>query len=81
MQQTSNDIYRTSETAIAAYLIAIGYDYPSIEYENGYRAYFVFKAREDLDDKLNQWDTQRAEGNLVRFFNAYQNLIRRIKER
>lgn len=81
MQTSSDDIYRTSETAIAAYLISIGYDYPSIEYENGFRAYFVFPAKIDLDEKLKDWDMERANGNLVRFFNAYQNLIRRIKER
>jgi len=80
--QTSEDIYRTSDTALAAYLISEGYDFPAIEYENGYRAFFVFQnPKTDIDKIISNFDTARAKGNIVLFFNAYQNLLRRIKEK
>lgn len=80
--QSTEDIYRTSDTALAAYLITQGYDFPTIEYENGYRAFFVFpNVKDNLDKIISDFDTARAIGNIVLFFNAYQSLLRRIKER
>lgn len=78
--ETDGDIYRTSETAIAAYLISNGYDFPEIEFENGFRAYFVFSnPKPDLEDMLRRWDMQQSAE--YRFHNVYQSLIRRVKER
>ena len=78
--EPDGNIYRTSDTAIAAYLISNGYDYPEVEFENGYRAYFVFNdPKPDLEAMLRRWDTQQAAEN--KFHNAYQSLIRRVKER
>lgn len=75
----STDIYRTSDTALAAYLISEGLEFPLIEYENGNRAYFVFPLDDETEIKISDYDTARALGNIVLFFNAYQGLLRRIK--
>ena len=82
MNQSTEDIFRTSDTALAAYLVSEGYQSPLIEYENGNRAYFIFpRTKNKIEQSINEFDTARAKGNIVLFFNAYQNLLRRIKER
>ena len=78
---SSEDFFRTSDTALAAYLITAGFDSPNIEYENGNRAYFLFETSVSLSNSISSYDTARAIGNIVLFFNAYQSLLRRIKER
>lgn len=77
--QSTEDIYRTSDTALAAYLISEGLEFPEIEYENSHRAYFIFPFDRDIETKISDFDTARAIGNIVLFFNAYQGLLRRIK--
>ena len=73
--------FKTSDTAQAAFLITEGYGTPDIEY-NGTRAYFIFsKENPKIEEAIGDWDTARAETNAVLFFNAYQSLLRRIKER
>ncbi len=70
-----------STTALAAYLISEGFDAPEIVYE-GDRASFIFQNKNhELDKFITDYDTARAMGNIVLFFNAYQALLRRIKER
>ena len=74
------DNFRTSDTALAAYLISEGYGVPDIDY-NGSRAYFIFsKENPQIEKAIGDWDTARAETNAVLFFNAYQSLLRRIKK-
>jgi len=81
MSLNNQDNFKTSETALAAYLIAEGFGFPDIEY-NGSRAYFIFsKENPQIEKVIGDWETARAETNAVLFFNAYQNLLRRIKER
>ena len=77
----NQDKYKTSDTALAAYLITEGFGIPDIEY-NGSRAFFIFsKENPQLEKYINDWDTARAITNAALFFYAYQNLLRRIKER
>ena len=77
---THDDIFRTSDTALAAYLVSEGYNTPEIDF-NGNKAYFVFPKNSKLEKSISAFDTARAEGNIVLFFNAYQTLLRRIRER
>ena len=73
--------FKTSNTALAAYLISEGFGIPDIDY-NGTKAFFIFpRDNSRLDKCIRDYDTIQAEGNIVCFFNAYQSLIRRIKER
>lgn len=73
------DSFRTSDTALAAYLVAEGLGSPDIEH-NGNRAFFSFTKSPKLDKAIESWDSARAKSNVVLFFNAYQSLLRRIKE-
>jgi hypothetical protein len=75
------ETFKTSDTALAAYLISEGFNSPDIEYNGGIRASFVFTKSIELDKCISEYDTARANGNVVLFFNAYQALLRRIKER
>jgi len=74
--------FRTSETVLAAYLISSGFTTPEIEFSNSNKAYFIFsRENADLDPFINDFNSGRAVGNIAIFMAAYQNLIRRIKER
>lgn len=75
----NNDFYKTSDTALAAYLIEQGFGNPDIE-KNGRRAFFIFPSDIKIDEAVHAWDTVKAEGNVVLFFRAYQSLLRRIRE-
>jgi hypothetical protein len=82
MVTPSTDVFKTSDTALAAYLISEGFNSPDIEYNGNNRASFVFnKTNPEIDKCISDFDTARATGNIVLFFNAYQALLRRIKER
>jgi len=76
---SETDSLRTSETSLAAYLISEGFDY-EIEF-NGSKAFFIFSKNPKINKFISAYDTARAKGNIVLFFNAYQTLLRRIKER
>ncbi|KKN50933.1 hypothetical protein LCGC14_0627980 [marine sediment metagenome] len=83
MTQTDNNKFRTSDTALAAFLVAEGSDTPELEF-NGNRASFIFakdNPKINIVLSISNWDTARATTNAVLFFNAYQTLLRRIKER
>jgi len=80
MAKNDND-FRTSDTALAAFLTSEGHP-ATLEFSNGFRATFVFNHTDPKLDKLiSDFDTARAKGNIVLFFNAYQTLLRRIRER
>jgi len=77
---SSTELKTITLTAQAAYLISEGFDAPDIVFD-GNRASFIFT---DINHTINRYisdyDTGRATGNIVLFFNAYQALLRRIKD-
>lgn len=76
----SIEIKTITLTAQAAYLISEGFDAPDILFD-GNRASFVFTDNNrTIDRYISDYDTGRATGNIVLFFNAYQALLRRIKD-
>ena len=81
MVMSNDNNFRTSDTALAAYLVSEGFGTPDIEFD-GSRASFSFtKNNPKIDKFIGNFDTARAKGNIVLFFNAYQVLLRRIRER
>ena len=73
--------FKTSNTALAAYLVSEGFGTPDIEY-NGTKAFFIFpRDNTNIDKYIRDFDALQAVGNIKIFFDAYQSLIRRIKER
>ena len=81
MEMSENNNFRTSDTALAAYLVSEGLGTPDIEFD-GSRAFFTFsKEAPKINKAISDFDTARAKGNIVLFFNAYQTLLRRIRER
>lgn len=82
MVDIHSEPFKTSETILAAYLISSGFNTPEIEFVNGSKAYFIFsRENADLEPFINDFNSGRAVGNIAIFMAAYQNLIRRIKER
>ena len=77
----NNNPFRTTVTALAAFLTSEGFP-TTLEFDRGLRATFVFeRSNSKLDKLISDFDTARAKGNIVLFFNAYQTLLRRIRER
>ena len=81
MVMSESTAFRTSDTALAAYLVSEGNGTPDIEFINGSRAFFTFPKSSKLEVSIDKFDTAQAKGNIVLFFSAYQSLLRRIKER
>ena len=82
MTSEQTTTFRTSNTALAAYLISEGFGTPDVEFVNDSRAFFLFpKDNPKIQDFINAWDTVKAAGNVVMFFQAYQTLLRRVRER
>jgi len=82
MNNPSQEIFRTSDTPLAAYLIEQGFGTPEIEYNNGSRAFFIFsRENSKIEQAIADYDRAKAKGNIVLFFQAYQTLLRRIRER
>jgi len=82
MEMSLTNSFRTSDTALSAYLVSEGFGTPDIEFPNGTRAFFLFSKENPVIDKsISAFDSARAIGNIVLFFNAYQTLLRRIRER
>ncbi len=78
----NKDTFRTSDTPLAAYLVSEGFGTPDIEFPNGSRAFFILSHdNPKIKEYIKDFDTTKAEGNIVLFFQAYQRLLRRIKER
>ena len=81
MAQSNIDIFRTSDTVLAAYLISSGCNMPTFDFPNGNKAYFLFSRENfDIDTYVNNFNSGRAIGSIVVFMAAYQNLIRLIKD-
>jgi len=82
MVDTSQDFIKTSNTALAAYLISEGCTLYDVEYaQNGIQAFFIFENdSKTLKNYIRDFEMMRAMGNIVLFFNSYQSLLRRIKE-
>jgi len=73
--------FKTSNTALAAYLVSEGFGTPDIDY-NGAKAFFIFpRDNAHIEQCIREFDTVSATGNIVLFFNAYQGLLRRVHER
>ena len=81
MATDRNDTFRTTDTALAAFLTSEGF-VADLEFNGGSRATFAFNgASAKIKKLITDFDTARAKGNVVLFFNAYQTLLRRIRER
>jgi len=80
MVMNPDDIFKTTDIALSAYLIVEGHGNPDTNF-NGSKASFIFQRSEKLDDSISLFDTGEAIGNIVKFFTAYQTLLRRIRER
>ncbi len=79
---SSEEPFRTANTALAAYLMSEDLGLPKIVYINDTKAYFVFDdTKANLESYINAYDEITAIGNIRLFFNFYQSLLRRIHEK
>jgi hypothetical protein len=76
MDSTPSPTYETSDIALASYLVCSGITLQRIDHQNPRRCIFVFDSiKPELVSKF-------AEGNAIvnalAFYNAYQNLKRKL---
>jgi len=71
--------FRTTDTALAAWLIIKGIRLEKIDTE-GFPASFAFdSANGDLQELTDAFNYGIAEGNILQFFRAYKYLLSEIK--
>lgn len=81
MVMSESNSFRTSDTALAAFLISEGFTLSDIDHTSKRSFYLFPNDSEKLNKTIGEYDTARVTGNIVLFFNAYQSLLRRVKER
>ena len=77
----SFDIYRTSDTATAAYLCISNFELLRIdEGNNNHQAIFVFKAVDGIEQAAKSFEIGIAICNVSAFFRQYKKLLREVKQ-
>lgn len=74
--------FSTSDTAFAAYLLLSDVKLHHIDRSIPSEVAFIFKEPGDgvIGDLIFKWDTEAAEGNIVRWYKSYRYLLRKIRE-
>lgn len=82
----ADSYYRTSNTALAAYLQTEGFvpkdtvvePHPFIQ--GNFQAVFLFERDAKIQEYAHRWDTGQAEGNLSVFLDTYRATVKRAKQ-
>lgn len=76
---SENHHFKTTNSSLAAYLYMLGY--PIIDVINeSWPTTFVFKKDNRLNEYRKLFQTAKAEGNLVLYYDAYRKIIRMTKQ-
>lgn len=75
MHFTENGSLKTTDTALAAYLIQQGYKLTKVEYNDSGQGLFLFTDSPELLDIIDPF----YRGDLYRFFRIYRGLLKKIK--
>lgn len=70
-------IYRTSSTALAAYLISEGFPMVLLSFDEN-KALFTFEDGNPLDEHIRNFELLQAIGNIPVFYNTYRSLLKQI---
>ena len=80
MATQSSSYFRTTHTALAAWLESLGFDYIFIELDSHGRAVFVFSNDdENLSKATKNFELGVAIGNVRTFYNSYRRLIKLVR--
>lgn len=71
-------LFRTTDTALAAYLKSCGYDITDID-ASGRRAIFLFQDTDGLKKHIQDFELMRGGAEqVVLFFHTYKTLVQKI---
>jgi len=70
--------YQTPDTPLAAYLFVSGYELISFERLDS-RVYFIFPESKKLLKSVQKYESGAATINVVAFFQAYRNLLHKVR--
>lgn len=77
----SSNIYKTSDTAVAAYLCISNFELLRIDEGNSnHQSIFVFKATDNIEQFAKSFEIGSAICNASAFFRQYKKLLREIKQ-
>ena len=80
-EKVSSEIYRTPDTALAAWLLSQGFTLLELDDSKPFSISFLFKDDStELPKCIHDFQAAKAEGNIVAFFRAYRRLVARVKE-
>ena len=76
----TEDSFKTSDSALAAYLIVSGIVLEQIE-KSEFPVVFNFKNPKDgtISKLMDDWEDNRAQGNIKAYYKTYRRLIREAK--
>jgi len=76
----SFNIYKTSDTAIAAYLCISNFELLRIDEDDNHQSIFIFKATDGIEQAAKSFEIGTAICNVSAFFRQYKKLLREIKQ-
>ena len=75
-------VYKTSDTATAAYLCCCNFKLVRMESDPNNRTVFIFEnSSEALEQAVHDFEIGAAVGNITSFFRQYRRLLREVRER
>jgi hypothetical protein len=77
MNNYNRNGFGTTDTALAAYLIYLGFSV-SID-TSAFPVSYRFEETHELSEAVTNWKAGTTSGNPRRFFDSYKDLLRRIK--
>ena len=75
-------VYKTSDTATAAYLCCCNFKLVRMELDPNNRTIFIFEdSSESLEQAVHSFEIGTAVGNITTFFRQYRRLLKEVRER
>lgn len=74
--------FKTSDSALAAYLIVCGVELEETE-KGEFPVVFRFKNKKDgaIGKLIDDWEDNRAQGNIKAYYKTYRRLVREAKNK
>ena len=69
-----NGAIETTDLGMASYLYSIGGELISVDRANPRRAIFAFELSPDQKERIGEWQSGNATGNLLGFWTSYQQV-------
>ena len=72
--------YKTTDTALAAYLYSEGFELLEVDGSNFPSVFYFENSNPKLSEYIRNFQIGKAEGNIAIFFKSYKTMLARIKD-